>query len=130
VIERMRELLAAGDDDATVAERLNAESLLGSRLEAWTANRVAKARRSAGLPAPPRRVHTFLPDRHPLTGHYSAPGAARRFGVTVGVVKHWIDSGVVKAERKRFGRYAARWLAIDDATAARLETLVSARRSR
>lgn len=130
VIERMRALLAAGDDDAATAERLNAESHLGSRLEPWTAARVAKARRKAGLPSPPRRTHTYLPDRHPQTGHYSAPGAARHFGVGIGVIKHWIESGAVKVHRKRFGRYVARWLVIDDATAARLEALVSARRSR
>ena len=56
--------------------------------------------------------------------------AARHVGVGIGVIKHWIESGAVKVHRKRFGRYVARWLVIDDATAARLEALVSARRSR
>jgi DNA invertase Pin-like site-specific DNA recombinase len=130
VIERMRALLAAGADDAAIAERLNAEALLGSRLEPWTARSVARARRGGGLPAPPRHTHTYLPDRHPQTGHYSVPGAARRFGVTISHIKHWIARGLVTAHKQRFGRYDARWLVVDDATATRLEALASACRPR
>jgi DNA invertase Pin-like site-specific DNA recombinase len=130
VIERMRELLAGGADDAAIAERLNAEALLGSRLQPWTPGNVAKARRKACLPSPPRPKRTVLPDRHPETGYYSIPGAARRFGVTVNIVKHWVERGLVRIIHQRYERYNARWLVLDDASTTRLEALASSRRRR
>jgi DNA invertase Pin-like site-specific DNA recombinase len=130
VIERMRALLATGADDGAIAARLNAEALLGSRLHPWTAGRIANARRKAGLPAPTHPRRPYLPDRHPETGAYSIPGAARYFGVSRAVVKHWIATGLIRTYRQRFGRYLARWLVLDTPTTSRLAALATTRRPR
>jgi hypothetical protein len=72
-----------------------------------------------------RKPYRFLPDRHPTTGDYSLPGAARRFGVSRDIVKSWIERGIVRSHNERFGRYNARWLTIDDAAAKKLTALAS-----
>jgi len=129
VLERVRALVAEGLRDEQVAQRLNEENLLGRTLRPWTARAVQKLRCRVGIArvAPDAPRYRPLPDRHPVTGHYSLPGAARRFGVTADQVRSWVRSGLVTMHHERFGRYNARWLEIDEPIAARLDRLARER---
>jgi DNA invertase Pin-like site-specific DNA recombinase len=123
-LERLQALVADGQDDDAIAAQLNAEGLVTGKALPWTAKRVARVRRSQRLPSvAKKRPRPILPDRHPRTGAYSIPGAARRFGVSRDVIKSWIDRGLVRSHNERYGRYNARWLDIDDKTADGLVTL-------
>jgi hypothetical protein len=123
-IERLRALVAEAHPDEDIATRLNQEGLVTGHGLPWTTERVAHVRRRQGLRrTAQRKVQPVLPDRHPRTGAYSMPGAARHFGVSRDTIKSWIDRGLVRSYNERYGRYNARWLEIDDATAARLFTL-------
>lgn len=128
-VDRLGALLAEGLDDEQIVERLNAEGILSGKLRVWTTATVSQLRRRAGLvrTTPDKPRSRPLPDRHPVTGRFSVPGAARRFGVPRGVVRNWIDRGLVAVHREPFGCHArARWLDIDDAVAATLEHLAAA----
>jgi hypothetical protein len=46
-----------------------------------------------------------LPHRHPERGWFSIPGEMARFGVTEGIVRRWISTGVVRATRADFGTH-------------------------
>ncbi|HJW75876.1 MAG TPA: recombinase family protein [Thermoleophilia bacterium] len=130
VLVRLRQLVVEGHHDDVIAARLNAEGLMTGHGLPWTGDRVAKARRKEGLErVAPKKTHVFLPDRHPSTGAYSIPGAARRFGVPRGTIKGWIDRGLIRTYNERYGRYNARWLEINDETAERLSRLASQDRS-
>jgi hypothetical protein len=50
-------------------------------------------------------------------------GAAKRFGISVHVVRRWLRCGLVLAQSEPYGPYPrVWWLEIDEATAARLAT--------
>jgi DNA invertase Pin-like site-specific DNA recombinase len=123
LIERIRELAAAGLDDVQIAARFNADGILTQRRRTWTGPAIKKHRRKHGIATAPKPRNRKLPDRHPTTGRLSIPGAARRFGVPNYTIRNWIRSGLVVAHRERYGRYEASWLDIDDELAARLERL-------
>lgn len=130
VLARLAELVAEGHHDEVVAERLNREGLTTGKSQPWTAGIVQNARLASDLPRiASRKSYRFLPDRHPATGDYSMPGAARRFGVARDLLRSWIERGLIRAYSERYGRYDARWLVIDDATAQRLTQLAAAHNS-
>jgi hypothetical protein len=130
-IDRLRTLALEGYDDDTIAAMLNAEGHLAGRDTPWTRKKVGKARRQHDIPRiAPRQRKTWLPDRHPETGHYSVPGAARRFGVSKGVIRHWIDRGLVPTYTERYGPYDARWLIIDHECVDKLTELAAKSRKR
>ncbi len=123
LVDRIRALAAAGEDDAQIAARFNAEGLLTQKRRRWTANGVAKQRHKHAISTVPTPRNKPLPDRHPTTGRLSIPGAARRFGVPTYTIRNWIRSGLIVAHHERYGRYDAAWLDIDDELAARLDRL-------
>jgi hypothetical protein len=125
-IERIRTFAAEGLHDEQIAERLNTEWLVTAKHRRWTIHAVQKLRIKHGIEGNAKPRNQALPDRHPQSGHYSIPGAARRFGVPYDTVKNWLRRGLVRAHRERFGRYDARWLEIDDEVAATLERLAAA----
>jgi hypothetical protein len=130
LLERMRALAAEKLRDDEIAARLNAERLHRENHAPWTATSVSRLRRKAGIArlAPASRHAQWLPDCHPVTGHYSVPGAARRFGVSPNLIKSWIERQLVRVTHERFGRYNARWLELDARTAEKLARLAAARR--
>jgi DNA invertase Pin-like site-specific DNA recombinase len=130
VLDRVRALLAEGLRDAQVAKQLNEENLFRNNLRAWTARAVQRLRCTAGIArvAPRAPSNRPLPDRHPVSGRYSIPGAARHFGVSVALLRRWVARGLMTMHREPYGRYNARWLDIDAPTAARLAELARMRR--
>jgi DNA invertase Pin-like site-specific DNA recombinase len=127
IVERVRQLVADGLHDDEVAKRLQAEGTPSARYRAWTEKMVCRVRHDHAIECNARSRHRPLPDRHPETGHYSAPGAARRFGVSPSTIKNWVRRGLVATHRERYGRYNAWWLDIDDSLAITLERLAAER---
>lgn len=123
LVEKIRELAAQGLDDDQIAARFNADGILTQRRRKWTAPAVAKNRNKHGIATAPKPRNKPLPDRHPTTGRFSVPGAARHLGVPEHTIWNWIRRGHLVAHRERFGRYEASWLDIDDELAARLARL-------
>jgi DNA invertase Pin-like site-specific DNA recombinase len=123
VVDRIRELVAAGLHDDVIAARLNTDGVLSSKRHRWTTSAIAKQRRVHGIGVNAKPRNQRLPDVHPDTGRYSLPGIARRFNVAKHVVKNWIRAGVFATHRERFGRYDAAWVDLDDALVAELERL-------
>lgn len=121
LIDRIRLLVSEGLHDDEIAQRLNADGVLTARHRPWTERAVATQRRKNSIKNTAKPRNVGLPDRHPVTGWYSAPGAAKRFGVTLTTIKNWIRKEIVVSRRERYGRYDARWLRIDDALATKLE---------
>jgi len=122
VLQRIRELAAAGNHDDEIARQLNRESLHTGTGREWNENLVYAARRSARIErvAPDRPRMLPLPHRHP-DGRYSVPGAMARFGVSENVVRRWIKGGLITASRADFGTHRNVYLLdIDEATADRL----------
>lgn len=130
VVDRIRAMIAAGLHDDEIAARLNDDQITTTKHLPWTAGAVMHVRHNHQIAKRRRKTSAALPDRHPVTGRYSTPGAARRFGVDYHTVKNWIRSGLVTAQRERYGRYDAVWLDIDDRLAAKLEHLVRSGRVR
>lgn len=120
VVARIRDLVAAGLRDDEIAVRLNREEVPSAKRRAWTTNMVCQVRNKSGVRGNRKPANQPLPDRHPETGWYSVPGAARRFGVPTKTIRNWARRGLVPAHTQRFGRYDARWLDIDDDLAATL----------
>src|SRR5262249_41168721 len=87
LLDRIQTMLDEGLDNERVAQRLNAEGFRTGKRRPWTATAVAHMRTNHRLRRAKKIQKSFLPDRHPTTGHYSVPGAARRFGVSRDVVK-------------------------------------------
>jgi len=115
--ERVRELAQLRLHDAEIADRLNAEGLRTGANRSWTAWAVAWVRtreRVASTAPPPGRG--VVPDRD-RKGRFSVIGAARYFGVSVHVVRSWIQRGRVKAARESY----VWWLTIDRACEKRLK---------
>ena len=129
VVQRIRELATAGLKDDEIARRLDDEGLRTGAGIPWTATLVLNARRRdriSRVTDEPRNPP--LPRRHP-DGRFSVPGAAARFGVSEGIVRRWLQRGLVTATRADFGTHRdAYWLEIDDATAARLKARLRIRR--
>ena len=108
--ERIRALAAAGRHDEDIAETLNAEGLRTGRGLAWNtwAVRWTRKRERISRVAPDRPRRELLPDLFP-DGRYSIPGTAKRFGVTLEVVRSWIRRGLVQGERRDFGAHRRVW---------------------
>jgi hypothetical protein len=88
IIDRIRALAADGLHDEQIAERLNAEGLRSVKRGEWTEMVVRHIRHNHGVEGNSKPRNHALPDRHPETGWYSVPGAARRFGVSIATVKN------------------------------------------
>ncbi|MGE4150615.1 MAG: recombinase family protein [Hyphomicrobiaceae bacterium] len=123
LLDRLQSMLDEGLANEDIAQHFNAEGFRTAKRQAWTASAVAHARTNYKLRRATKPTKTFLPDRHPTTGYYSIPGAARRFGVSRDVVKSWVRRRLVQVHKARFGRYDARWLDIDEARADELARL-------
>jgi hypothetical protein len=129
VIERLRELVAAGLRDEEVAERLNAEGIWPAADRPWTTSSASQARRRHQVPrvAPdrPRRANLPVPEVFD-DGRYSVKGLARRMGVSQTVVRGWISRGLVAAERVPAERGQDAWrLTVGDDDRTRLAALPS-----
>jgi DNA invertase Pin-like site-specific DNA recombinase len=124
IVARVQTLIAAGLHDDEVATQLNRDGFSTTKHLPWTEGAVRHLRHRHQIAKQRRPTSAVLPDRHPITGRYSTPGAARRFGVDYHTVKNWIRRGLVVAHRERYGRYDAIWLDIDERLAAELERLV------
>jgi len=123
IVDFTRTKIAEGLHDDEIAALLNADGLLTTKHRRWTAIAVMKLRSNHSIPKTPRPRKPVLPDRHPVSGHFSVPGAAKRFGVSTDTIKNWIRRGLVVAHREQFRQYNARWLDIDESLAAMLERL-------
>jgi hypothetical protein len=126
-LERLRGLAAAGRHDAEIAEILNADGMRTGRGLAWNTWAVRWTRKKERIcrvaPARPRRE--LLPDHFP-DGRYSVAGAAKRFGVTLDVIRAWVRRGLMQGERNDFQAHRrVWWLEIPEDTAARLEHLAA-----
>ena len=120
LLDRIQSMLDEGLANDHIAQRLDGEGFRTATRKTWTASAVAHMRANYKLRRTTKRKRSFLPDRHPTTGYYSIPGAARRFGVSRDVVKSWVRRGLVQVHKARFGRYDARWLDIEEARATEL----------
>jgi DNA invertase Pin-like site-specific DNA recombinase len=120
VLDRIRALASEGLDDDGIADRLTRDGVESAKRHRWTGQLVCSVRNHHGIPGNAKPANRPLPDRHPETGLYSVPGAARRFGVARDTVKNWIRRGLVPARQERYGRYDAWWLEIDADLAAAL----------
>ncbi len=109
---RVRELANKKLTDGQIAERLNRQGLQTGAGLAWTTHAVARVRARECIPCNP------APCRHPRVpdcdarGRYSVAGTAKLFGVSVHVVREWLQKGWVGADRES----NVLWLTIDDAT--------------
>jgi hypothetical protein len=122
VLERIRELAAAGLHDDEIARQLGSDGVRTGSGLAWREDLVRQARRARGIErvARDRPRMPPLPLRHP-DGRYSVPGAAARLGVSKNVVRAWMKQGLLRGSRADFGTHRnVYWLEIDDVTAARL----------
>ena len=124
-VERIGELALCGKRDEEIAVELNREGLKTGFGKQWDVVAVKWARRQNGIertaPDLPRRFP--LPDRHP-DGRWSVPGAARHFGVSVTVVRRWIEQGLVEASEEPYAQYSkVWWLPLDEETGQRLKAL-------
>ena len=126
-VERMRGLAAAGRHDEEIAEILNADGMRTGRGLAWNTWAVRWTRKTERIcrVAPDRPRRELLPDQFP-DGRYSVAGAAKRFGVTLDVIRAWVRRGLVPGERNDFQAHRrVWWLEIAEDTAARLERLAA-----
>jgi len=126
-VERMRALAAAGRHDEEIAEILNADGMRTGRGLAWNTWAVRWTRKTERIcrVAPDRPRRELLPDQFP-DGRYSVAGAAKRFGVTLDVIRAWVRRGLVPGERNDFQAHRrVWWLEIAEDTAARLERLAA-----
>ena len=124
---RLRELVSEARYDADIAQTLNAEGLVTGDGLRWTQRSVGRARRIARIqrvaPDLPRSV--LAPEQLP-DGRWSVAAAARRYGVSRGVVREWIIKGEVRAEAGAFPQKPnALWLTIDEATDAHIRAIVA-----
>jgi DNA invertase Pin-like site-specific DNA recombinase len=128
LLERIQAMTVDGLRDVEIAEQFNREGLVTAKHKPFTAHAILHLRGSHGIQkSKPRTGEHALPDRHPVRGWYSVPGAARRFGVPTHAIKNWIRDGHVVAHRERYDRYNAIWLDIDASTEAKLDRLSRSR---
>jgi DNA invertase Pin-like site-specific DNA recombinase len=130
VVQRIRDLAAAGIHDEEIGRQLNSEGLHTGTGRLWYLDLVRTMRSRFGIErvARDRQRNPPLPHRHP-DGRYSVPGLVARLGVSEAIVHGWIKRGVLPATRADFGTHQnVYWLEIDDATAARLTALLRRRR--
>ena len=123
LLDNVQAMLDEGLANDQIADRLNEAGFRTAKRNPWNASAVAHVRANHKLRRTQKLRRSFLPDRHPTTGRYSIPGAARRFGVSRDVVKSWVRRGLVSVHKARYGRYEARWLDIDETLAAELAHL-------
>jgi hypothetical protein len=94
---RIRELHAQHEMDAQIAEKLNAEGFLTTKLKPFNSNAVWFLRKRMGLPS-----IIFQGKRQPdqwEDGTYSVRGAANLLDVSSGKIHSWIRSGRVEAHQ-------------------------------
>lgn len=114
---RVRELCAHGLHDSEVATQLNAEGIRTGANRPWNAWAVARVRNRENIPCSDLPVRSKpTPDRD-SRGRFSVAGAARYFGVSVHVIRGWINAGRVKAQRESCGtHHDVLWLTINRTT--------------
>jgi DNA invertase Pin-like site-specific DNA recombinase len=113
--KRVRELAEAGLRDDQIADQLNADGLRTGAKRPWDKIAVAHARLRERIPCTAEPVPRLTPDRDER-GRFSIAGAARHFGVSIHVVRNWIQTERVRASRESY----VWWLSIDRATERRL----------
>lgn len=126
---RIQELLNSNEelDNRQIAKRLNDEGSVTAKRMRWTEDAVQHVRNTYGLQRPRRLHRSALPDRHPETGQYSIPGAARRLGLTTKVLRGLVARGVIPAYQAQYRGYQAWWLRIDGRLMAKLERLAQSK---
>jgi hypothetical protein len=120
--ERIHEMVEKGASDEEIAAQLNAEGAKTGKSKMWNVWAVRWARGRAKITRLPHDCPRDrpVPDRHP-DGRYSIAATARRFGVSINVVRRWVKQGFVRGDVERYGAHPfVRWLRVDRATAARL----------
>jgi hypothetical protein len=93
----------------------------------WTEHAVQHVRITYGVQRPRSLHRSAFPDRHPETGQYSIPGAARRLDVTTKLLRGWLARGAIPAHQAHYRGYQAWWLRIDDKLMAKLERLAQSK---
>lgn len=120
--KRIREMVEKGASDEEIAAQLNAEGTKTGKSKTWNVWAVRWARGRGKITRLPHNCPRDrpVPDRHP-DGRYSIAGTARRFGVSINVVRRWVKQGLVRGDGERYGAHPfVQWLSVDRATAARL----------
>jgi hypothetical protein len=124
LVERILELAVEGHQDTEIARRLTEEGFRSARLPYVTRPLVEKIRAKHGQPSLTGSQYC----REKIDGCWSAPGLARRLGVSEEWVRKKAAGGAIPAERHPTTK---RWLIPDDPVLLeRLEKLAASRRSR
>jgi len=118
VEEAIAELFAAGLSDEEIAVEVKRRGLLHPRRWHWGGHSVRVLRlrqslhRDARKPSPERRSDGLL----------SLRGAARRLGVSLPTVRHWIEKGLLTPAEG--GKGLPRWFILDTPTLERLKPVL------
>ena len=124
LVERILKLASEGQQDTEIARRLSAEGFRSARLPYVTRPLVEKIRAKHGQPSLTGSQHSC----EKIDGCWSAPGLARRLGVSEEWVRKKASEGAILAERHPTTK---RWLIPDDPVLLeRLKKLAASRRSR
>jgi DNA invertase Pin-like site-specific DNA recombinase len=124
LVGRILELAAEGHQDTEIARRLTKEGFRSARLPYVTRPLVEKIRTKHGQPSLTGSQHSC----EKIDGCWSAPGLARRLGVSEEWVRKKAAGGAISAERHPTTK---RWLIPDEPVLVeRLEKLAASRRSR
>jgi hypothetical protein len=111
ILNLIRELAAELGDDRAIAAELNERGMATGRARRWTARMVQNHRYKHDIPLRDQR------DRR-ADGLYSTHGIAARFEVSSGIVRYWVQKGLLTpAERGLRGRFLFK---LDGATVSRL----------
>lgn len=122
VVDRVRRLVAEGEDDGSIADALNQANCQTGTGNPWTEATVYSLRNRRGIRHPNWvSANVRLPEQR-SDGLWSVHGIARRFDVSRAIVGDWVHTGhLVPAEGG--GKGHARWFCLDAPTVARLEAL-------
>lgn len=104
VLAAVRELAAKKHNDAEIAAELNRRGLESGRGRSFTRQAVVMLRSGYDIPAGgrPGASKQPVPDRDEL-GRYSIRGLVTHFGVTMHMVRYWIERSVIAPERDYAG---------------------------
>lgn len=124
LVERILKLASEGHQDTEIARRLSEEGFRSARLPYVTRPLVEKIRAKHGQPSLTGNQYSC----EKIEGCWSAPGLARRLGVSEEWVRKKASEGAIPAERHPTTK---RWLIPDDPVLLeRLKKLAASRRSR
>lgn len=116
---RIRDLVARGIYDDTIATVLNEQKLVTGGGQAWDRTKVERVRRRLGLRRPQATLHKQILPAQRADGLYSTLGVAERFGVLPSTVRRWNKLGwLLTADGGQRG--CPSWFRLDKATIARI----------